>query len=133
MTDMTREAVARAICNADGLDFDHVGPSAANLYRDLAAAAIAAYEAAAPCQCGELREDKARLDFLDGLNVRLNEHCGTKYRWELTMTHNVNRLSLKFPTVDLNDMAARGLKSCRDAIDKARAALSTGPRSEGGK
>jgi hypothetical protein len=66
-----------------------------------------------------LREDKARLDFLDEANARLNEQAGSKYGWELIFNHNVNRLMTKqgHLSVDLNDAKAHGHKSCRDAID----------------
>lgn len=68
----------------------------------------------------ELRKDKARLDYLDEANKRLNAHYGTSYQWKLIMNHNVNRLMLGHMDVDLNDADANGLPSCRDAIDKAR-------------
>ncbi|MBA1156889.1 hypothetical protein [Microvirga mediterraneensis] len=71
-----------------------------------------------------LRKDAARLDFLDGLNARLNTAWGTTYKWELVINHNVNRLLLSDMKVDLNDMAANGLKSCRDAIDAAMVRVS---------
>lgn len=64
-----------------------------------------------------LEADKARLDFLDEANARLNARFGTKYRWELIMNHNVNRLMIGQLDVDLQDAAPNGLKSCRDAID----------------
>lgn len=67
----------------------------------------------------ELERDKARLDFLDEANARLNAQYGTDYRWTLIMNHNVIRLMLGHLLVDLNDTDARGLPSCRDAIDRA--------------
>lgn len=66
----------------------------------------------------ELLKDKRRLDFLDQCNARLNERSGTVYRWELILNHNVNRLMLGHMEVDLNDAAAKGLPSCRDALDR---------------
>ncbi|MEL6754993.1 MAG: hypothetical protein AAFP81_01055 [Pseudomonadota bacterium] len=67
----------------------------------------------------ELRADKARLDFLDEANHRLNEQAGSKYGWEIIFNHNVNRLMIANSrlAVDLNDARAYGYKSCRDAID----------------
>lgn len=67
----------------------------------------------------ELRKDKARLDFLDQCNERLNAHCGTNYHWALILNHNVNRLMLGHLEVDLHDSDAgnKGLPSCRLAID----------------
>jgi hypothetical protein len=63
--------------------------------------------------------DTARLDFLDEMNRRLNASYGTTYRWKLIVNHNVNRLMLGQMAVDLNDSEARGLPSCREAIDEA--------------
>lgn len=84
-----------------------------------------------------LRADKARLDFLDEANRRLNAKYGTTYRWKLIMNHNVNRLMIGHMDVDLNDAEPNALKSCRDAIDEkmgevhaARAVLSTEPKGE---
>lgn len=74
--------------------------------------------------------DKARLDFLDEANARLNAKYGTTYAWRLIMNHNVNRLMINHMAVDLNDAEPNGLRSCRAAIDErmreiisARAAL----------
>ncbi len=61
--------------------------------------------------------DTARLDFLDRCNARLNAKYGTNYHWKLILNHNVSRLMLGHLEVDLNDAEARGLPSCRDAID----------------
>lgn len=61
--------------------------------------------------------DTARLDFLDQCNTRLNAYSGTNYQWKLILNHNVSRLMLGNLEVDLNDAEARGLPSCRDAID----------------
>lgn len=65
-----------------------------------------------------LEADKARLDFLDEANTRLNAKYGTTYRWKLIMNHNVNRLMIGHLDVDLNDAEPNALKSCRDAIDE---------------
>lgn len=71
-----------------------------------------------------LRRDKARLDFLDRCNARLNAHYGTNYGWGLILNHNVTRLMLAPPrgemAVDLNDAVGGNAKlpSCRDAIDR---------------
>lgn len=63
-------------------------------------------------------EDKERLDFLDRLNIALNEKYGTDYGWELVVTHLVNRLmSGDINRINLNDAKAHGFKSCREAID----------------
>lgn len=62
-------------------------------------------------------DDRKRLDFLDSMNISLNRHSGTTYRWELITNHNVNRLMLGQMHIDLNDSKAHGLPSCRDAID----------------
>ena len=72
----------------------------------------------------EALEDKARLDFLDECNARLNAHYGTTYRWQMVMSHNVTRLMLGHMVVDLNDAdgSNRALPSCRGAIDAARLA-----------
>lgn len=65
-----------------------------------------------------LREDKARLDFLDACNQRLNSTYGTSYGWKMVMNHNVNRLMTGHHLdVDLNDFEGFGAKSCRQAID----------------
>ena len=65
-----------------------------------------------------LTADAARLDFLDQCNARLNAGFGTTYRWKLILNHNVNRLFIGDGLdVDLADMHANGLKSCRGAID----------------
>lgn len=74
----------------------------------------------------ESGKDTARLDFPDEANRRLNAKYGTTYRWTLIMNHNVNRLMLGAGKVDLSDIEANGLPSCRDAID---AALSSSERS----
>jgi hypothetical protein len=69
-------------------------------------------------RCAALEADKARLDFLDEANRTLNAAYGTTYRWSVVMSHNVNRLMLgRNMSVDLHDSDARGLPSCRDAID----------------
>lgn len=86
-------------------------------------------------------EDSARLDWLDGLNVALNRHYGTTYRWKLVLSPNVVRLmsgpagSGYVAAVDLHDSDARGVPSCRQAIDEARldAARSTPATEKGGE
>ena len=70
-----------------------------------------------------LKEDKARLDYLDEANLRLNAEYGTNYGWGMVMNHNVNRLFLKdVNTLDLKDSHGGYYKhrSCRDAIDCQR-------------
>ena len=62
--------------------------------------------------------DSERLDFLDRASARLNAKYGTTYRWRLIMNHNVNRLMIGDFAVDLQDAEARGLPTCRDAIDE---------------
>jgi hypothetical protein len=66
--------------------------------------------------------DRARLDFLDACNRRLNERYGTNYGWKLILNHNVTRLMLNDHqmSVDLHDSEGgnRKLPSCRDAIDE---------------
>ncbi|MEL6758190.1 MAG: hypothetical protein AAFP81_17295 [Pseudomonadota bacterium] len=90
----------------------------------------------------ELRADKARLDFLDEANARLNAQAGAFYGWEIIFNHNVNRLMVANSqlAVDLNDARAHGYKSCRDAIDvkmkdievrRARDAKLEGEKSDG--
>lgn len=77
-----------------------------------------------------LRDDKARLDFLDEMNSRLNASYGTTYRWRLILNHNVNRLMLDKLAVDLHDSEprSRGLTSCRDAIDAEIRRVESGRR-----
>lgn len=67
-----------------------------------------------------LEEDKARLDFLDECNIRLNAKYGTSYGWKLILNHNVNRLMLGHMDVDLHDTEGSNAKlpSCRKAIDE---------------
>jgi hypothetical protein len=54
--------------------------------------------------------DKRRLDYLDELNARQNEHYGTKYGWRININHN---------RVALEDHAYPAL-SVRQAIDAHR-------------
>ncbi|MFU3016091.1 hypothetical protein ACM7NY_02150 [Pseudomonas aeruginosa] len=68
-------------------------------------------------EVAKLRKDKARLDRLDQLNVALNAKYGTTYQWQVIVNHNINRLMLGHLQIDLNDSAAFGLPSCRDALD----------------
>lgn len=81
-------------------------------YDDLAEEAQAPRE-----EVAELRRDKGRLDRLDQLNVALNAKYGTTYKWQVIVNHNINRLMLGHLQIDLNDSAAFGLPSCRDALD----------------
>lgn len=82
-------------------------------------------------------DDTARLDFLDQLNANLNARCGTNYRWEMVINHNVNRLMTgRHLDVDLNDARAHGFNSCRDAIDREMlriAAIRSARAAAGGK
>jgi hypothetical protein len=73
---------------------------------------------AAEARCAALEADKARLDYLDEANIRLNAKYGTTYRWRLVMNHNVNRLMLGDQDVDLQDSEPNALRSCRLAIDE---------------
>lgn len=60
---------------------------------------------------GELTDDASRLDWLDEMNRRKNEHHGTRYGWRYEANHN--RIALSdhhFP-----------VKTVREAIDEARA------------
>ena len=72
-----------------------------------------------------LREDKARLDFLDACARRLNEHYGTDYGWRLILNHNVTRLMAGNLAIDLNDTVPDRdrARTCRTAIDARRQAL----------
>lgn len=79
--------------------------------------ALAAEAQALRKEVAELRKDKARLDRLDQLNVALNAKYGTTYQWQVIVNHNINRLMLGHLQIDLNDSAAFGLPSCRDALD----------------
>jgi hypothetical protein len=78
-------------------------------------------------------DDTARLDWLDRMNAALNQRYGTSYGWELILSPNVVRLMTHKPPitgyvtgVDLNDSRARGLPSCRAAIDAAMKEQSNG-------
>lgn len=82
--------------------------------RDAALVAVEALKA----RVAELEQDRARLDFLDRANNRLNAAYGTQYRWQLIMNHNVNRLASGHLVIDLHDMAPNGVPSCRTAIDE---------------
>jgi len=81
------------------------------------ALATVAPQPAQPAWRDEGITDADRLDFLDECNRRLNASYGTNYSWKMVMNHNVNRLMLGSMKVDLNDADAKGLKSCRNAID----------------
>lgn len=99
-------------------------------YDDLAAFeiefAFAAFQAGRASQQSQDREDTARLDWLDSMNAKLNSRYGTTYRWELVLSPHVVRLmagcggSGHVAAIDLNDSAANGVPSCREAIDHAR-------------
>ncbi len=69
-----------------------------------------------------LIDDKKRLDFLDHLNGRLNDHYKTTYRWKFIINHNVNRVMLTDHrrSLDLYDSDPHGYSSCRHAIDEHR-------------
>ena len=69
-----------------------------------------------------LREDSRRLDWLDSLNRRLNAHYQTTYQWKLVLSPNVVRLMSGRFDIDLHDSDAKGVASCRAAIDAALAA-----------
>lgn len=75
-----------------------------------------------------LAADGARLDWLDGLNAALNRRHGTTYRWRLVLSPNVVRLMVgpggngHVAAIDLHYSEARGVPSCRRAIDDARIA-----------
>lgn len=61
----------------------------------------------------QLREDAARLDWLDAQNTRKNSVYGTRYGWRLN--ENCNRIALEdhsWPPVDVRRAidAARGAK-----------------------
>jgi hypothetical protein len=74
-----------------------------------------------------LRGDAERLDWLDGLNCALNKQNGTTYQWKLVLSPNVVRLMAGrhdkgyIGDIDLHDSDARGVSSCRTAIDQVRA------------
>ena len=74
-----------------------------------------------------VRGDAERLDWLDGLNRALNKQNGTTYQWKLVLSPNVVRLMAGrhdngcIGDIDLHDSDARGVSSCRAAIDQARA------------
>ncbi len=84
---------------------------------------VAGYRAALQAQ---EREDAERLDWLDSMNAKLNSYYGTTYRWEIVLSPHVVRLMAGpggngyVADIDLNDSAANGVPSCREAIDHAR-------------
>lgn len=75
-----------------------------------------------------LREDRARLDWLDRMNAGLNHHYGTKYQWKVILSTNITRLMTGrqwagyVGDIDLNDAQCGegSFDSCRKAIDDAR-------------
>lgn len=96
---------------------DNPSRVARNILHALRNAGFTVSRTAAPTAPSTAAADTARLDFLDRCNARLNAESGTSYHWKLTLNHNVSRLMLGHLEVDLNDAEARGLPSCRDAID----------------
>jgi hypothetical protein len=77
-----------------------------------------------------LREDKARLDWLDTMNAALNRHYGTAYQWKVILSHHITRLMTGrqwagfVGDIDLNDSHCGdgSFAGCRAAIDEARGA-----------
>jgi hypothetical protein len=75
-----------------------------------------------------LREDKARLDYLDRMNAQLNKFYGTTYQWRVILSPNIIRLTAGrqwagyVGDIDLNDAQCGegSFDSCRKAIDDAR-------------
>lgn len=73
-------------------------------------------------------EDTKRLDWLDSLNTKLNQHYGTTYCWSLVLSPNVVRLMSgrggngHVADIDLHDSAphSQGAPSIREAIDARR-------------
>ena len=64
-------------------------------------------------ECEWLAEDRNRLDWLDQINRRTNEHYGTKYGWKFDINHNRAALTdHNFPVLTV-----------REAIDDAKAAI----------
>lgn len=112
------DATAKMVKSALAVDWSNEDEEAVvhNVWHAMRGAMPASHDA---------KTDSERLDFLDEVNMRLNAKYGTTYKWKLIMNHNVNRLMLGAGKVDLNDMEANGLTSCRDAIDAARLSLST--------
>ncbi len=133
MSEEIKGRLETAIANAGRMKM----PLTEALYADALAliTSLTAELTAARAEVERLRADKARLDFLDEANTRLNAKYGTTYRWKLIMNHNVNRLMIGHLDVDLNDAEPHALKSCRDAIDEkmrdvaaSHAALTEGER-----
>jgi hypothetical protein len=77
-----------------------------------------------------LREDKARLDYLDCMNAQLNKFYDTTYQWKVILSPNIVRLTAGrqwagyVGDIDLNDVQCGegSFDSCRKAIDDARGA-----------
>jgi hypothetical protein len=75
-----------------------------------------------------LREDKARLDYLDCMNTQLNKFYDTTYQWKVILSPNIVRLTAGrqwagyVGDIDLNDAQCGegSFESCRKAIDDAR-------------
>ncbi|MCP1558606.1 UNVERIFIED_ORG: hypothetical protein M2438_002693 [Methylobacterium sp. SuP10 SLI 274] len=129
--DEAREVVARCN-NSFGSYSYHLNPHPAEQIEKVKwqsrsewqrAEAAEARSAQLQAEVEALKEDAARLDFLDGCNARLNASYGTHYGWKLVLNHNVNRLMLGDMKVDLHDSEGGNdkLPSCRLAIDQARA------------
>lgn len=114
--DLLRQAAAQL--SSDRLRLARVLPPAAEADEHPTAQDYRNRAERAEAECAELRADKARLDYLDRCNAALNAYYGTTYRWKLIQSENVNRLMIGDGAVDLNDMQADGLLSCRDAIDE---------------
>jgi len=94
-----------------------------NSARDTASAPESGSVQISKAEYDALIKDKARLDYLNECNRRLNECYGTKYSWKLVQSHNVNRLMFKnlHPVsggVDLHDSHWKGFEDCRKAIDE---------------
>ncbi len=68
-----------------------------------------------------LREDKARLDWLEKQRMALNAHTGSRYGWKLVQSHLVNRLML--PTPEVCEMAGVDLHDTGLTSDDVRAAI----------
>jgi hypothetical protein len=85
-----------------------------------------------PAESGDevraLREDKARLDYLDCMNTQLNKFYDTTYQWKVILSPNIVRLTAGrqwagyVGDIDLNDAQCGegSFESCRKAIDDAR-------------
>ena len=74
----------------------------------------------------DLEADAKRLDWLDSMNLKLNAHYGTTYKWKLILSPNVIRIASGkagngyVADIDLQDSFPKGFDSVRKAIDRAR-------------